>query len=89
MKAVRVMISGRVQGVGFRYFARRKAKKLNVFGWIQNLGDGSVDAVFQGEDKNVDEMVKWCYEGSPLASVDKVDVRGEPMGKYEEFEILK
>ena len=58
MKALRVLISGKVHGVGFRYFARRKAKKLGLFGWVKNLEGGSVDAVFQGEDEKVDEMVK-------------------------------
>ncbi|NOZ59153.1 MAG: acylphosphatase, partial [Euryarchaeota archaeon] len=64
-----VFISGRVQGVFYREYTRRKAQELGVKGWVRNLPDGRVEAVFEGEDRAVDEMVRWCWEGSPYASV--------------------
>ena len=78
MKRVHVFISGRVQGVWFRAHTREKAEELGLSGWVRNLHDGRVEAVFEGEDKEVDEMVKWCHRGPPLSRVEKVDVEYEP-----------
>jgi len=78
MKRAHVFISGRVQGVWFRAHTREKAEELGLSGWVRNLHDGRVEAVFEGEDKEVDEMVKWCHRGPPLSRVEKVDVEYEP-----------
>ncbi|WP_457555818.1 acylphosphatase [Candidatus Pyrohabitans sp.] len=88
MKRVHVFISGRVQGVFYREYTRRKAQELGVKGWVRNLPDGRVEAVFEGEDRAVDEMVRWCWEGSPYASVTKVEAKEEEYtGEFEGFEI--
>lgn len=82
MKRTHVFISGRVQGVWFRAHTREKAEELGISGWVQNLPDGRVEAVFEGEDEKVDEMVKWCHRGPPLSRVEKVDVEYEtPKGE--------
>lgn len=65
-----IFISGRVQGVGFRHFTRVNAEKLNVAGWVKNLPDGRVEAVFEGEEENVRELIDRCKEG-PRASYVK------------------
>ena len=73
--SVHVFISGRVQGVWFRANTKQKAEMLGLTGWVRNTDDGRVEAVFEGEENNVDEMIKWCYKGPSLAKVIKVDVK--------------
>ena len=77
-RQVRVRISGRVQGVFFRDCTRNKAQKLELAGWVRNLEDGKVEAVFKGPFGTVDQMIQWCKEeGSPGASVSGVEVIDE------------
>jgi acylphosphatase len=70
----RVVIRGSVQGVGFRYAAARAARSRGVSGWVRNRGDGTVEAVFEGEPDAVAAMVRWCKDGPRGADVDGVDV---------------
>lgn len=86
MKRVRVLISGRVQGVFFRAYTKEEAKRLGLKGWVRNLPDGRVEALFEGEDEAVEKMIKWCHRGSPASKVEKVEVFEEPyLGEYESF----
>ncbi|HON58782.1 MAG TPA: acylphosphatase [Smithella sp.] len=88
MKRVHVYIGGRVQGVFFRAETRRAAKQFHLYGWVRNLPDGRVEALFEGEDKNIDEMIKWCHIGPPAARVDNVVFREEPYtGEFSDFTI--
>lgn len=73
-----VIIQGLVQGVFFRGSTRDKAIQLGVGGWVRNLPDGGVEAVFEGEKKKVEEIVGWCYQGPPGARVMSVDLDWEP-----------
>lgn len=74
-----VYISGRVQGVGFRWYTRAQARALDLVGWVRNLPDGSVEAVFQGERESVEAMTEWCSSGSPSSHVKSVSVSDEPV----------
>ena len=67
--ALKVEISGRVQGVFFRACTRKEATDLDVAGWIRNCRDGRVEAHFQGAPASVEAMVRWCHKGSPQAHV--------------------
>ncbi len=88
MKNVHVLVSGKVQGVFFRANTRKKAEKLGVKGWVKNTSDGKVEAVFEGKDDNVKEMIEWCKHGSTLAKVKNVDVEEkEPENKFNSFSI--
>ncbi len=88
MKRVHVFVSGRVQGVFFRAYTQKEAYKLGLKGWVRNLPDGRVEAVFEGEDSAVEEIIKWCHKGSPGAIVTKVEVIEEPYkGEFSTFEI--
>jgi acylphosphatase len=81
-KRAHVRVRGFVQGVGFRYDARRRAHSLGIDGWIHNAGDGSVEGVFEGEDELVESMVDWCRRGPRGASVEDVEVSWEePAGE--------
>ena len=83
-----VIIQGLVQGVFFRASARDKAIQLGVRGWVRNLPDGGVEAVFEGEKKKVEEIVGWCYKGPTGARVIKVDLVWEPYkGDLKQFDV--
>jgi acylphosphatase len=73
----RVLISGRVQGVFFRDTCRRLAERHGVAGWVRNLPDGRVEAVFEGPDDDVRRLVDWARTGPRLAAVDDVAVQPE------------
>jgi acylphosphatase len=73
-----VLISGRVQGVFFRDACRRLAEQHGVAGWVRNLPDGRVEAVFEGPDGDVRRLVDWARTGPRLAVVDNVAVQPEP-----------
>jgi acylphosphatase len=74
----RVRVSGKVQGVFFRDSTREKASSLNLDGWVRNLPDGRVEAVFEGPSEKVREMVEWCRSGPPQADVEEVEADYEP-----------
>jgi acylphosphatase len=74
-RAVEVRVTGRVQGVSFRWYAAREAGRLGLAGWVRNEPDGSVAAHLEGPDDAVDEMVTWCGHGPPAARVDRVEAR--------------
>jgi acylphosphatase len=79
---VRVRIRGRVQGVFFRAETRARAESLGVAGWVRNADDGSVEAVFEGDDEQVESMVEWCRRGPAGGRVEEVEVvREEPAGE--------
>lgn len=83
-----VYVSGRVQGVFFRDYTRRMANKYGVTGWVKNLPDGRVEAVFEGEEEDVKKMIDWCHKGSPASRVDSVEVSFEPYtGEFANFRI--
>ena len=83
-----LLIHGRVQGVNFRYYTYQRALGLGLTGWVRNLWDGRVEAVFEGEEASVREMVEWCQTGPPAARVDAVEVNWEsPSGKFNDFEV--
>lgn len=70
----RLIVTGRVQGVGYRDWAIAAGLRLGLTGWVRNRGDGSVEALIVGEDSAVGEMIAACRRGPPLARVDAVDV---------------
>ena len=72
---VHVRISGKVQGVFFRASAKQKAEQIGITGWVKNTSDGKVEAVFEGEEPCIQEILNWCHHGPPNAQVDKVDIR--------------
>jgi len=77
-----VLVSGRVQGVYYRASTRDAAEERGVDGWVLNRDDGRVEAVFEGRENDVRDLVAWCETGSPAADVDSVDVEyDEPDGE--------
>lgn len=88
MQIAHIFIQGRVQGVGFRHFAQVNAEEVGVYGWIKNLPDGRVEAVFAGPLDHIREMVNRCEQGPGASRVDDIDVEvKEADEEYETFEI--
>jgi acylphosphatase len=86
---VHVFVSGRVQGVFFRQKTKQQAQSLGVNGWVRNLQDGKVEAVFEGEEAAVKALVEYCHHGPSSARVDKVEVNYENyVGEFSDFATL-
>jgi acylphosphatase len=83
-----VIVTGRVQGVFYRAETASKAKQLNLTGWVRNLPDGRVEAIFEGEETNVQKMIDFCRHGPPNAYVVDVDVRRRKWkDEFDDFEV--
>jgi acylphosphatase len=89
MKELRLIrIQGKVQGVGYRFFATRVARRLGLKGWIENLRDSNVEAVIEGEAEKIDEWIEEIREGPRYAEVTKIDQeRREFTGKLGDFDV--
>ena len=84
-----LFVTGRVQGVFFRSRARSKARAAGATGWIKNLPDGRVEAIFEGDREAVEEMIDFCRVGPPRASVEGIETRWETyLGEHRNFFIL-
>ena len=85
----RIVITGRVQGVFYRASCRDEASARGLRGWVRNLPDGNVEAVFEGVEDSVHEMIAWCRRGPPSAAVKGVAVSWEPVQEEPGFRIMK
>lgn len=87
-KHAHIVISGRVQGVGFRMYAVDQAEELNLTGWVRNRDDGCVEVVAEGEETDVDAFVEWCKSGPESAEVSATRVTfSEPNEEFDAFTI--
>ncbi len=84
-----VVIEGRVQGVFFRASTRDEARARGLNGWVRNLADGRVEALFEGEKPAVESMLAWCKKGPPYAYVDHVETEWQPyQGDLVDFRVV-
>ncbi len=86
---VHVFVSGKVQGVGYRASAWDAAALLKLNGWVRNISDGRVEAVFEGTPAQVEEMIRWCHIGPPTAKVTHVAVDYEPPEGLQGFHVTR
>jgi len=85
---VHVYISGKVQGVWYRASTKQKAEQLGIKGWVRNLPDGRVEAFFQGDNRAIEEIIKWCNIGPKLSKVTDVVIdEVESSDFFSEFKI--
>lgn len=82
-----IKISGQVQGINFRRNAWKKARKLGIFGFVQNLPDGTVFIEAEGEENKLAELVAWCHKGPWFAKVSDIQVEAGTIMDYDEFVI--
>ena len=79
--ARRAVVSGRVQGVGFRYSCVAEARAIGVAGWVRNLPDGRVEVHVEGDEDEVAQLLAWLHQGPPFADVSQVEIsEADPMG---------
>ncbi len=86
-QGVTIRVSGKVQGVGFRYYTHKKATELGLKGFVQNKPDGSVYIEAEGVEEKLDEFILWCNEGPGWARVTHVQIQKNPGWGYGKFEI--
>lgn len=84
-----VLVSGKVQGVGYRMSVLQAAKQLKVNGWVRNLPDGRVEAVFEGNSLEIEELLRWCRYGNSVAVVKDIVVEQQMPENYPSFEIRR
>lgn len=90
MQRIHLIVLGVVQGVGFRRFALREAKRFDLTGWVRNLPDGNVEIEAQGETDNLERFVGWANRGAPAGKVDRVEEKTlEVVANEEWFSILE
>ncbi len=86
---VHVLISGQVQGVAYRFSTAEQAEKLGISGWVRNLRDRRVEAVFEGTAEQVEAIIRWCHQGPPAAVVTDVAVAYETPEGLQGFTITR
>lgn len=83
-----IIVSGRVQGVGYRYSARNTASQLGLTGWVKNRIDGKVEIIAEGDNINLEKFLSWIKKGPRFAKVDSVDIEFYPAsGAFTDFSI--
>lgn len=85
LKNLQIKVHGRVQGVGFRYFAKCQAEKLQIKGFVQNQTDGSVYLEVEQESAILEKFLAWCKKGSPWSKVKSVDVKAGEVKNHSQF----
>ena len=85
----KIIITGKVQGVFFRYLAEKKAQELNIKGTVRNLPDGSLEIIAKGDDEDMEKFIDWCKLGPEYARVEGINIENLPDRKMENFRILK
>ena len=88
MVRAHLLISGRVQGVAFRYYTQDIAQSCEIMGWVRNCWDGKVEIIVEGEEEKVKKLISWCYQGPGSAIVEKVGIEWEKYrGEFNSFGI--
>lgn len=87
MNAALITISGRVQGVGFRYHTQKKAEQYSIKGFVKNQPDGSVYIEAEGEETDLERFLMWCYDGPTWARVDDVKIQESPVQNFKGFSV--
>ena len=87
MKAYEITVKGRVQGVGYRYFAKSKADLLKIKGWVKNLQNGNVSIHAEGDEQSIQTFIDYCRQGPTRAIVSDVLVNEDKMMNYDTFDI--
>ena len=90
MKDIRnaqIRIMGRVQGVGFRYYAVQKASEMRILGFVKNMHDGSVFIEAEGVESDLDRYILWCRKGPASARVDNLDITPGVVKNYHDFSV--
>jgi acylphosphatase len=88
-RAIRAIITGRVQGVNYRHSTHTHAKEWNITGWVRNIPDQGVEVLAFGEAADIEKLIEWLHKGPPLAHVTDVKVEDIPYEEHADFTILR
>jgi acylphosphatase len=86
-RSYKIVVTGTVQGVGFRMHTRRQAQSLRITGWVKNQPDGSVLISAEGEEHDLELFLQWCHKGPDNARVQEVEVLDQPVKGYGHFDV--
>ena len=87
-RRVRIVVHGRVQGVGFRAYTQATAAGMGLTGYVRNRDDGTVEIEVEGPESQIDRLVTWCRTGPTMARVDMVEAEdSKPTGEWQEFSV--
>jgi len=89
MERAHIIFEGHVQGVYFRAFVKENAEKLGINGWVKNLLNGDVEAVFEGDEKEIEKLIEICRTGHPIANVTNVQIKWEKPEGIFGFRIIR
>ncbi|HLD71548.1 MAG TPA: acylphosphatase [Candidatus Peribacteraceae bacterium] len=89
MIAIRILVTGRVQGVLFRATAKKTADALGITGWVRNTDDGNVEIHAEGSPESMEQFQLWCHKGPPAAQVENVTLEDAPEEQFTSFEIRR
>jgi len=87
MKRIHIFIYGHIQGVFFRANIKELALRLKINGWVRNTLDGAVEAVFEGDDKDIEKVLSYCNKGPVGSKVEKVNIKEEEVKYERRFEV--
>ena len=86
---IRIIVTGKVQGVFFRQSLKIKAKQNDIFGWVKNLKDGRVEAILEGDEEKINRIIEWAHGGPANARVEDVEIQNEKfIGEFSKFDVL-
>ena len=86
---IRIIVTGKVQGVFFRQSLKFKAKQNEIFGWVKNLKDGRVEAILEGDEEKINRIIEWAHGGPANARVEDVEIQNEKfIGEFSKFDVL-
>ena len=86
---IRIIVTGKVQGVFFRQSLKIKAKQNEIFGWVKNLKDGRVEAILEGNEEKINRIIEWAHGGPANARVEDVEIQNEKfIGEFSKFDVL-
>jgi acylphosphatase len=86
---IRIIVTGKVQGVFFRQSLKIKAKQNEIFGWVKNLKDGRVEAILEGDEEKINRIIEWAHGGPANARVEDVEIQNEKfIGEFSNFDVL-
>ena len=87
IKSLQILVTGKVQNVGFRYYTKKTANELGLKGFVRNRSDGSVYIEAEGEEQVLSRFVTWCHEGPAWARVENVELQEQPVQDFLEFSV--
>ena len=86
---IRIIVTGKVQGVFFRQSLKIKAKQNEIFGWVKNLKDGRVEAILEGDEEKINRIIEWAHGGPANARVEDVEIQNEKfIEEFSKFDVL-